>query len=77
MEIEKKLIQYLDLRAHKYYQDKCGVRWIFMEHKCLNFAEGLGLNDLKSSPCYISATLKRNKKVGINLYGEANDMTDE
>ena len=46
-EIEKKLIQYLDLRAHRYAQDTCGVRWIFMENKCLKFAEGLGLNDFK------------------------------
>ena len=47
VEMEKKLIQYLDLRAHRYAQDTCGVRWIFMENKCLKFAEGLGLNDFK------------------------------
>ena len=33
VEIDKKLIQYLDLRAHKYAQDKCGLRWIIMENK--------------------------------------------
>jgi len=77
VEIEKKLIQYLDLRAQKYAQDKCGVRWIFIEKICLKFAEGLGLTDFKASPSWISATLKRNKKVGINLPGKANDMTNE
>ena len=44
VEIEKKIIQYLDLRVHRYSQYKCGVRWIFMENKCLNFSEGLGIN---------------------------------
>ena len=74
LKIEKKLIQYLDLCEHKYAQDKCGVKWIFMEKKCLNFAEGLGLNDFKASPLWISDTINRNKKFRINLYGEANDM---
>ena len=76
-EIEKKLIYYLDIHAHKYAQDKCGLRWMFMLNKLLNFVEGLGINNLKASPCWISATLKRNKKVGINFHGESNDMTDE
>ena len=35
---EKKLIRYLDLRAYKYDQDKCALRWIFIEKKLLNFA---------------------------------------
>ena len=43
----------------------------------LEFSEGLGLNEFKSSPYWISATLKCNKKVGINLYGEENNMIDE
>ena len=77
VEIERKLIEYLDLRAQKYVQDKCGVRWIFMEKECLKSAGGLGSNDFKSSPRWISATLRHNKKVGINLYGEANDMIYE
>ena len=37
VKIEKKLIRYLDLRVHKYDQDKCGLRWIFMENKLLKF----------------------------------------
>ena len=51
VEIENKLIQYLDLCAHKYAQEKCGVSWIFMEMKCLKFAQGLGINEFKASPC--------------------------
>ena len=77
MEIEKKLIQYLDLRAQKYFQDKCGVMWIFMQNKCLKFAELLRIIDFEYSPTYISDTLRLNKKVGINFHGEANDMTGE
>jgi hypothetical protein len=53
--IENKLIkEYLDLHAHKYAQDKCGVGWIFMEKKCLKFAKGLGLND---SICMVKAMM--------------------
>ena len=48
-----------------------------MENKWLNFVEGLGINEFKASPFYISATFKRNEKVEINLNGEANDITDE
>ena len=76
VEIEKKLIQYLDLSAHKYAQEKCGLKWIFMENKCLKSAKLLGINYFKASPCWISATLNHNNKVGINLHGEANYMTD-
>jgi hypothetical protein len=32
---------------------------------------------MTSKPGWISSTLKCNKKVGINLHGEANDMTLE
>ena len=48
-----------------------------MENKLFKFSEGLGINDFKASPFWISATLKRNKKVGINLHGEASAVTDE
>ena len=48
-----------------------------MDNKFLNFEERLGLNDFKYPPCWISATLKRNKKFGINLHGEANAMIYE
>ena len=74
-EIDNKLIHYLDICTHKYPQDTCGVRCIFMENKILRFAEGLGLNDFKDSLCWISDTLNRNKKVVINLNDEANDIT--
>ena len=43
----------------------------------LEVCRRLGDNDFKASPCWVLATLKRNKKVGINLHGEANDMADE
>ena len=48
-----------------------------MQKQFLKFAEGLGLNDFKVSQFWSLAKLKRNKKVGINLYGEANYMTYE
>ena len=45
-----------------------------MENKCLKFSEGLGINDFKALSRWFSDTLKRNKKVGINLHGKTNDM---
>ena len=68
----KKLIEYLDIRALNYNQNKFGVIWIFMEKKHPKFAEGLGINDFKALPCWISDTLKRNKKFWINMHGEVN-----
>ena len=77
VKVEKKLIEYLYILSHTYAQDKCVVPCIFMGKKCLKFSEGLGINKFKASPCWISPTLKRNKKLGINLHGESNDLTDE
>ena len=48
-----------------------------MENKFLKFSKGMGLNDLKALTYCISSTLKRIKKVGINLHGEENYMTNE
>ena len=45
-----------------------------MKNKCTKFAKGLVINDFKASPLWISARLKRNNKVGINLHGEENYM---
>ena len=48
-----------------------------MENKCLKFSESFGVNDFKASPCWISATLKRNNNFRIYLHGEAIDIIDE
>ena len=37
----------------------------------------MGLNDFTASPCFISAKLKCNNKVRINIHGEKNDVTYE
>ena len=42
--------------------------------KCV---EGMGHSDFKASQLWVPATLKFNKKVGINLHGESNDIKDE
>ena len=76
-EIEKKLIQYLDIRAQKYAQYKCGVTWIFIGNKLLKFGEVFGIKDFKASPICVSYTFKHNKKVVINLNSEKNDTIDE
>jgi hypothetical protein len=78
-DIEKRLIQYLDLRARAYLQDKCGVSWITLVKKSLQFADLLGYSEdeFKASPGWVAATLKNYGKIGINLHGEANNMSEE
>ena len=48
-----------------------------MKNKWLKFSEDLGLSDRKESQFWISAKLKCNKLVGINLHGETNAMAYE
>jgi len=64
-EIEKKLIEYLDLHAQAYKQDKCGLSWILLQKKCLQFADLLGYEEFHASPGWISDTLKNHGRTGI------------
>lgn len=78
-DIEMKLIDYIDLRGKNYKMDKCGLSWVTLRNKSLQFADLLGYDEeeFKASDGWISNTLKRNGKVGITCHGEANDMTEE
>jgi hypothetical protein len=78
-DVEERLIKYLDLRARAHLQDKCGVSWVTLENRCLQFADLLGCSreEFKASPGWIAATLKNYGKLGVNLHGEANDMSKE
>lgn len=76
----KMLIQYLDLRANQYQQDKCGISWTTIQTKSLHFADMTGEaaeRNFEASPGWIQNILSRNNRVRINLHGEANDMDND
>jgi hypothetical protein len=60
-DIEKKLNEYLDLRVKVYKKDNCGVSWITLTEKCLQFADLLGYDEheFKASSGWIADALKK------------------
>jgi hypothetical protein len=60
-DIEKRVMEYLDLRVKVYKQENCGVSWITLTEKCLQFADLLGYdeNEFKASPGWIADALKK------------------
>ena len=78
-DMEKKLLAYFELRIKIHKQDKCGVSFGILQAKLLKWAREAGISEDKfaaSNGC-ITGVLKRNVKISINLYGEANDITDK
>ena len=77
--IENKLVQYIELRERRYEIDKCGISWCTLCNKALQYASALGYSSdiFHASDGWISKVLERHNKKGINLRGEANDMTTE
>jgi hypothetical protein len=51
----------LDIRVKVYKKDICGVSWITLTEKCLQFADLLGYDEheFKASPGWIADALKR------------------
>lgn len=83
-DVEAKLIEYINLRADKFLlshdkRQKIGLGYIILIDKAHLFAKQLGYSEeaFKGSPGWISSTLKRHNKVGVNLQGEAGEKTDE
>ena len=75
-DVEDRLMRYVELRQRRYRTDKCGINWLTLHHKAVLFAKECGYGpDFKASDGWISNSLRRHGKVGINLHGEANDMT--
>jgi hypothetical protein len=67
--VEKKLISYLDLHARSYKRDKCGVTWVLMRSKCLQFAADLPdqetYKDFTASSSWMASTLKAHGKIAM------------
>ena len=77
-DVEKKLVDYINLRKKLYRRDKCGMSWVLMEEKAKLFAKQCGYADgsFNASAGWIQNTLNRHGIIGIKLHGEANDLDD-
>jgi hypothetical protein len=74
--VEKKVVQYVDLREKLFLKDKCGLAWCIIQDKALAYAKAIGFdNTFRASPGWIANCLKRADKISINLHGEAMDLT--
>lgn len=82
-DVEEDLFNYIRKRALLYQQDKCGLSWMLMKEKARSIYSTLfpeadvnpNLPTLKASDGWIAKVLKRNDFVGVNLHGEANDIS--
>ena len=78
--IDAKLVQYLELNTIKYQRDKCGVFWLDLRIKCLNWYwedPSLAKYDFDCSPGWMSRILKRKNLVVVKMHGEANKKKPE
>ena len=62
--VQDNLVAYVKMRKEKYNQDKCGLSWLFLEEKCLQWAQQFGYHDFKASSSFINNT-------------EGNDLSQE
>ena len=65
------------MRKEKYSQDKCGLSWLFLEEKCLQWAQQFGYHDFKASSSFINNTLNRQNLTNVKLHGEGNALSQE
>jgi DDE superfamily endonuclease/Tc5 transposase DNA-binding domain len=56
-----------------YKRDKCGVSWELLKLKAIKYAQELGIQNFKASSGWLTLTMKRHNKIGI----EADDFTPE
>jgi hypothetical protein len=76
--LETKLIAYVDAHSRKYQNDKCGMSWLRMEHKCIEWAKEAGLGgEFKCSSGWIDKTLKRHNRTRVSLHEEEVEEEEE
>ena len=78
IEVEKKMVEYLELRRERFITDKCGLSWLILQDRAAKFAdETLSPEDrecFKISPGWIRNVLNRNNFINVKLAGEAGDV---
>ena len=75
--IEQKLISYIELRERRYQQDRCGLSWVIMREKCLQWAKDAGEAEFKCSAGWINDTIRRSGKCSVTLHGEGQEISAE
>ena len=80
-QVEQSLVKYIELRRSLLSRDKCGLSWISLKSKAVEFAEKLlsdeEYREFRSSDGWLDRTLKRHNLIGVNLHGESGDMSHE
>lgn len=78
LQVDEQLLRYIELRSQLYIRDKCGLTYLYLKDKALQFASHLGHNDsFKASNGWLSNVVRRGKKISIALHGEGMDMSPE
>ena len=75
--VELKLVRYINHRARLYKQDTCVLSWLFLQEKARAYEldeESDEYQQLDASPGWISDLLKRHDMTGVNLHGEAEEI---
>ena len=75
--VEKKLVEYIQLRRKLVQRDKCGLSHSLLQAKALQFARDLGVgDDFHASPGWLTNVLRRNDLARVGLQGEAGDYDE-
>jgi len=79
-ELEKKLLQNIELRSKSYETGHCGLSSLILEQRLKTWAQNEPsekYREFKASQGFIQRVLKNNNIVHVKLHGEANDITEE
>jgi hypothetical protein len=73
-------MEYVEIHSHRFQNHNCGLSWMILETKLLNWAaleDQTIYKNFKASPGFISRALKDDELIGIDLHGKGNDMIDD
>ena len=77
VEVECEIFACLRVRTEQCKRDKCGVSWLLLKEKNKKWGGELGCATFEASDGWLNATIERHGFKYLNLYGEANDITDD
>ena len=78
--VEMKLVIYINHCARLYKQDKCGLSWSCLQENACTYAldeESDEYQQFDASPGWISNLLKRHGMIVVNLHGKAEEIDEE
>ena len=78
--VELKLMRYINHQARLYNQDKCGLSWSYLQKKARAYAldeYSDKYQQFDASPGWILDLLKRHNFTGVNIHGEDEEIDKE